>query len=372
MDRGRIIVGNVCAEGTFEIFPSGGAWDMLFGKPMLHTFDATHKYKGDMVTLNSEEGTETLENSNVELDAEWLQKTKVAVAQVSNLGERVDASPMRHRQVHDCESYCTADHALFSIEELDENNNIQAKQMAKKLKRKLQVKRRRERSARAAALWLLWMELKRTAVVGCQMLQRRVRHARGTRRNCERAKLRYWQNSPWDFGQKECGIHKEVDESESETIENSKVQVEFVGGAGAPNQRATVEDCTDDEAEGIQNTKVAVASASNPGVHDSATPLKPRHVSNPSKLDPSDRLAAQESNILSVEDVHQVLEDLAPGTEQPEIPIDTDNTIFTRLTEPGPFKSERVAEILRLVEIGEDLSPKERHSVEGVQWAHRS
>jgi len=33
---GHIIVGNVCAEGAFEIFLSSGAWDMLFGKLMLH------------------------------------------------------------------------------------------------------------------------------------------------------------------------------------------------------------------------------------------------------------------------------------------------------------------------------------------------
>jgi len=63
---GRVIVGNVCAEGAFEIFPSGGAWDMLFGKPMLLAFDATHKYRygGDILTLNSDNDTEILENSN--------------------------------------------------------------------------------------------------------------------------------------------------------------------------------------------------------------------------------------------------------------------------------------------------------------------
>jgi hypothetical protein len=63
---GRVVIGNVCAEGAFEIFPSGGAWDMLFGKPMLHAFDATHKYTGDTVTLNSKDDSETLQNLNPE------------------------------------------------------------------------------------------------------------------------------------------------------------------------------------------------------------------------------------------------------------------------------------------------------------------
>jgi hypothetical protein len=97
---GHVIVGNVCAEGAFEIFPSGGAWDMLFGKPMLHAFDAIHNYTGDAVMLNSKDKSETLQNSNLEpvlAGAERLRKTKVAVVQVSNLGERFGASPLRLR-----------------------------------------------------------------------------------------------------------------------------------------------------------------------------------------------------------------------------------------------------------------------------------
>jgi hypothetical protein len=90
---GHVIVGNIHTKGTFEIFPSGGAWDMLFGKPMLHAFDATHHYRGDTVMLNSKEDTEILENWNLEPDAKHLHKTKVTVAQVSNLGEHTGVSP---------------------------------------------------------------------------------------------------------------------------------------------------------------------------------------------------------------------------------------------------------------------------------------
>lgn len=72
---GHVIVGNVHAEGAFEIFPSGGAWDMLFGMPMLHAFDAMHKYTGDTVTLNSKDDSETLQNANPEpmpTQSKWL------------------------------------------------------------------------------------------------------------------------------------------------------------------------------------------------------------------------------------------------------------------------------------------------------------
>jgi hypothetical protein len=95
---GRVIVGNVCAEGAFEIFPSGGAWDMLFGKPMLLNFNATHKYTygSDTVTLNSDDDTEILENSNPEpTKSEGLRKIKVAVAQVSNPGEHWSGESQR-------------------------------------------------------------------------------------------------------------------------------------------------------------------------------------------------------------------------------------------------------------------------------------
>ena len=51
--KGIVIVWNTCAEGAFEIFPSGGAWEMLFGKPMLHTFKGIHNYKTDEVMLKS-------------------------------------------------------------------------------------------------------------------------------------------------------------------------------------------------------------------------------------------------------------------------------------------------------------------------------
>jgi len=39
---GIIEVGGVSLDGTFEIFPSGNSWALLFGKPLLRTFNMTH------------------------------------------------------------------------------------------------------------------------------------------------------------------------------------------------------------------------------------------------------------------------------------------------------------------------------------------
>ena len=48
---GRIIVDGVSTGGLFEIFPSRGSWEMLFGKPMLRAFSVTHDFGNDSVTL---------------------------------------------------------------------------------------------------------------------------------------------------------------------------------------------------------------------------------------------------------------------------------------------------------------------------------
>jgi len=50
---GVVVVDSVRTNGTFEIFASGGAWNVLFGKPLLQAFDAIHEYTMDTITLHS-------------------------------------------------------------------------------------------------------------------------------------------------------------------------------------------------------------------------------------------------------------------------------------------------------------------------------
>ncbi|KAF8144990.1 hypothetical protein K438DRAFT_1630809, partial [Mycena galopus ATCC 62051] len=40
----------VCA--SFEVFPSGGSWSFLFGKPLLESFGAVHDYAADTITVH--------------------------------------------------------------------------------------------------------------------------------------------------------------------------------------------------------------------------------------------------------------------------------------------------------------------------------
>ena len=42
---------NISRHGVFEVFSSGGAWALLFGKPLLEAFNAIHDYSPDIVRI---------------------------------------------------------------------------------------------------------------------------------------------------------------------------------------------------------------------------------------------------------------------------------------------------------------------------------
>ncbi|KAJ7197122.1 hypothetical protein C8J57DRAFT_1263006 [Mycena rebaudengoi] len=94
--------------------PSGGAWQMLLGKPMLRAFAAVHEYVQDTVTLCTPEGTVTLTN---ESDAEGTRQNKVAIAHVSDPGECCGISPLKQRQVDGLDQHDTVDDALGLLQD---------------------------------------------------------------------------------------------------------------------------------------------------------------------------------------------------------------------------------------------------------------
>jgi hypothetical protein len=60
--EGKVEVNGVSTDVTFEVFDSGGKWDFLFGKTLLESFQATHDYKLDEITLQGHGGRTTLRN----------------------------------------------------------------------------------------------------------------------------------------------------------------------------------------------------------------------------------------------------------------------------------------------------------------------
>jgi transposase InsO family protein len=63
MWSGVLELGGLRAEGEFEIFDSGGGWEFLFGKPLLHNFKALHDFETDTVTIRSIHQSVTLRNN---------------------------------------------------------------------------------------------------------------------------------------------------------------------------------------------------------------------------------------------------------------------------------------------------------------------
>src|ERR1700683_4999816 len=48
---GDVSLGGRTVKGSFEVFPSGGGWSLLFGKPLLEKFKAIHDYESDTLKI---------------------------------------------------------------------------------------------------------------------------------------------------------------------------------------------------------------------------------------------------------------------------------------------------------------------------------
>jgi hypothetical protein len=381
---GVVAVDSVRTNGTFEIFASGGAWNVLFGKPLLQAFGAIHEYTTDTITLHSNNSEPAIiiqnENPDERLPAKLLRKPEVAVAQVSNMGEHTLVPPLRPRQVHSHITNAPVDHPLdtagvssrlanprmnlgkppcqtahfyYTIQEEQATRSRKAN-----CKRKIQVQRRKERKLKSKALHEQWDRLETLGKLGRSGFDKMLRNTKVAREREERRNLRVWNRTPWDFGEP-SGPKRQEEDSTNEI----DPEVARVIGDKIRDCRATVEDVPDEslDVEGLRKSKVAVASVSSPGACANTAPLKHRHVTKDSSHDEQTEKLT-DADILLLQKTEDSLDDSAPGTEQPEISVGADTSLFTRAT--AAFKTERITEILRHIEIGSDLSPTERIAVE--------
>ncbi|KAJ7172818.1 hypothetical protein C8R43DRAFT_1119658 [Mycena crocata] len=60
--EGYIRFGGARVKASFEVFPSGGSWSFLFGKPLLEAFGANHDYATDTITVPGETGPTVIQN----------------------------------------------------------------------------------------------------------------------------------------------------------------------------------------------------------------------------------------------------------------------------------------------------------------------
>lgn len=72
---GNVTLGGHTVKGAFEIFPSGGGWSLLFGKPLLKQYQAIHDYKNDTINIPVNGNWVTIAN---ECDIAQIAKKKQA------------------------------------------------------------------------------------------------------------------------------------------------------------------------------------------------------------------------------------------------------------------------------------------------------
>ena len=78
-----IQINNICIQGSFKVFDSGGSWSFLFRKPLMKAFDAVHYYLKDMVTIRSGRHAAMLCNQ-IRAAAEWQRAVNDVVYQLTN------------------------------------------------------------------------------------------------------------------------------------------------------------------------------------------------------------------------------------------------------------------------------------------------
>ncbi|KAJ6614994.1 hypothetical protein B0H10DRAFT_110426 [Mycena sp. CBHHK59/15] len=335
--RGKIAVRGVSAIGKFEIFPGGGVWQMLLGKPMLQAFGASHEYVNDTVTLQTAAGAVTLQNG-LAADAKGTRQNKVAIAHVSDPGECLGISPLGQRQVDDTPTRITVDHALNSQEsaesagsggiEINEpewigdgsrtpevavahasdpgacitclpppsgqvpppespcsvdagiRTQMPSYSARKRARKATKTKRAEERVRAREALLLVWTAMEKNPVSsGTKSFQRRVRRIKTRRDQIRRMLLRRWYATPWDAG-------APLSRPQSTDIESPAGPVDMGPAAFTADGKASVQEVQDmgdeqvSESEGLRKHKVAVASASNPGECCGTSPLRPKEVTH--------------------------------------------------------------------------------------------
>ncbi|KZP28224.1 hypothetical protein FIBSPDRAFT_729357, partial [Athelia psychrophila] len=69
---GSVEVKGASRQGQFEVFLSGGSWDLLFGKPLLTTFNMTHWCETDEISFDDGGRTVRMPNAHPDSQANVL------------------------------------------------------------------------------------------------------------------------------------------------------------------------------------------------------------------------------------------------------------------------------------------------------------
>ena len=72
---GDVYLGTQMVKSSFEVFPSGGGWSLLFGKPLLEQFRAMHDYENDIIHIPKDNReSETIANSTLKTPEYYTER----------------------------------------------------------------------------------------------------------------------------------------------------------------------------------------------------------------------------------------------------------------------------------------------------------
>ena len=302
--KGIVEVCEVKHEGDFEVFPSNGSWALLFGKPLLTTFAMVHQYDKDTISLPQANKNITITNQFGRTnDCRWTGG--VATCHTADIKQRKafggnTYSPLRQ-----------VSHPNYAFKE-EQNDN--------------------------------------TAIIS--ELQTPTDTAQEE------------NDQPANSVTQHRATVKEVND-EGDTIDVGRIIVR-VETVEATEQKATMAlvlwrpQATRATATGEETSPVREVSphtTSEPahkvdaGIPDMTTSTKYRTTVEEIEDEEADPLFT----------VTQEHDKATIGTEQPITVADLDKSFYTRATEP--FLEKRVAKIVDLVTIGDDLTADERSKV---------
>ena len=90
---GTVRVGNVGAESWFEVFDSHGAFDVILGKPWLQQVRARHDYESDTLVISQGEVSETVVNEARETQTIGVNREEEETAQITQSEEQTETPP---------------------------------------------------------------------------------------------------------------------------------------------------------------------------------------------------------------------------------------------------------------------------------------
>jgi len=315
---GDVTLGGKTARASFEIFPSGGGWSLLFGKPLLEQFKAVHDYSNDTLSIP--------------LNGEW--QTLVNECGKATANDELSLSGEHRNILRGDDKPPSRQVSVPNIHPLGQVNKQEPQEPTASITEYEELREpQKPLTPIASGLGISW-------------------------RPAGRENWKKWQDACTfcgDTGEHTCELTRGNNTPPSRQVQSPN-PFTVLGQLGDTvlehelDRRNRKSAYLSPELQGYRILRIST-------VTDDKNPINRKGKKARGRRNRRNRQRWQYP-------VHTVIGDdqgETSGDLQPEVEIGGDQSLFTRTTDP--FKPERVKEILRLVSIGPDLSEAQNEQV---------